>query len=79
MVKKFQEKMDGKLNLYDTKQINCYRCGQWIGEVAFEALIINPKCGSCADPYPKEFDLLPSPKKILTSIQEEKLIVATHR
>ena len=70
--------MDGKLNIYDTKQINCYRCGKWIGEIDFEALIFYHKCGSCADPYPKEFDLLASHKKILTTIQEEKLIVVTH-
>lgn len=46
------------MNIYDTKQINCYRCGKWVGEVDFEALIICPKCGSCADPYPKGYDLL---------------------
>ena len=47
------------MNLYDTKQINCYRCGKWIGEVDWEAVINCPKCGSCADPYPKGYDLLP--------------------
>lgn len=48
------------MNLYDTKQINCYRYDKWLGEVDREALIIYPKCGSCADPYPVGYDLVPS-------------------
>jgi len=51
------------LNIYDTKQIKCYKCGKWIGEAAYDAEIICPKCGDCADPFPKYDDLLPIPVK----------------
>jgi len=63
------------LNIYDTKLINCYKCGKWVGEVAYDAEIICPKCGDCADPFPKSDDLLPIPvkrsfeKKLLGKIQ----------
>ena len=40
------------MNLYDTKQITCYRCGKFIGEVDINAEILCPKCGDCADPFP---------------------------
>ena len=51
------------MNIYDTKQIKCYQCGKWVGEVAYDALIIYPLCGDCADPFPKDDDLLPIPVK----------------
>lgn len=50
------------MNIYDTKQIKCYQCGKWVG-VAYDAQIIYPLCGDCADPFPKGDDLLPIPVK----------------
>jgi hypothetical protein len=41
------------MNLYDTKQINCVKCGKWVGEVDCEAKIINALCGLCANPMPE--------------------------
>ncbi len=38
--------------------IRCYRCDKDIGEVDWEAVVIAPKCGDCANPYPKNDDLL---------------------
>jgi len=61
------------LNIYDTKQINCYRCDKWLGEVDFEALIISPKCGSCADPYPVGCDLAPSLEIKVQKTQRKKI------
>ena len=42
------------MNIYDTKQIKCYRCGKFIGEVDYDVEIICPKCGSCSDPFPSD-------------------------
>ncbi|KAG2478000.1 MAG: hypothetical protein NPMRTH1_820041 [Nitrosopumilales archaeon] len=47
------------MNIYDTKVIRCYRCDKDLGEVDWEAVVIAPKCGDCANPYPKNDDLLP--------------------
>jgi len=38
------------LNIYDTRTISCVICKQAIGEVNFDAEIIRPKCGQCANP-----------------------------
>ena len=53
------------MNIYDTRQIKCHKCGKWVGEVAYDAEIIYPKWGDCADPFPKGDDLLPIPVKRL--------------
>jgi hypothetical protein len=47
-----------KLNIYDTKQISCSQCGVWIGEVDYDAQVILPKCGKCANPLPEGDDIL---------------------
>lgn len=46
------------MNMYDTKQIYCTNCGIWIGEVDYEAKIINALCGKCADPIPEGDQIL---------------------
>lgn len=65
-----------KLNIYDTKQISCYRCGRFIGEIDFDAVIVSPKCGDCANPFPKNDDKLTylknrygnNPKEIIVAV-----------
>lgn len=42
-----------KMNIYDTKQINCVRCGKCIGEVDYDSKIINAQCGQCSNPLPE--------------------------
>ncbi|MFB5631399.1 MAG: hypothetical protein ACE5RN_07410 [Nitrosopumilaceae archaeon] len=44
------------MNIYDKKQIKCARCGSFVGEVEYDAKIIFPLCGNCADPYSDGFD-----------------------
>jgi hypothetical protein len=44
------------MNIYDTKQLSCYRCGKHIGEIEYDAEIILPKCGQCANPFPENDD-----------------------
>ncbi len=41
------------MNIYDTKPIACSRCEKSIGEVDYDAKIINPLCGECANPLPE--------------------------
>lgn len=44
------------MNIYDTVPIRCIVCGKSIGEVDYDAEIIRPKCGQCANPTPKPED-----------------------
>ena len=41
------------MNDYDTKPIICYNCKTPIGEIDFDALVIRPLCGKCANPLPE--------------------------
>lgn len=41
------------MNIYDMKQIRCIKCEKFIGEVDFDAEIIRPLCGRCANPIPE--------------------------
>lgn len=41
-----------KMNIYDTRIISCKDCGKAIGEIDFDAKVILPQCGQCADPLP---------------------------
>lgn len=40
------------MNIYDTKTLSCIQCGKCIGEVDYDAEVIRPKCGQCANPMP---------------------------
>lgn len=44
------------MNIYDTKPLRCSKCGKCIGEVDYDAEIILPKCGQCANPMPENDD-----------------------
>ena len=41
------------MNIYDTRTISCKDCGKAIGEIDFDAEVILPKCGKCANPMPE--------------------------
>jgi hypothetical protein len=41
------------LNLYDTISISCVKCEKSIGEIDYDAKVINPLCGQCANPLPE--------------------------
>lgn len=47
------------MNIYDTKPIRCVICQKAIGEVDFDAEIIRPKCGQCANPILDPKDKMP--------------------
>ena len=40
------------MNIYDTKPIRCVECKKTIGEIDFDAEVVRPKCGQCANPTP---------------------------
>lgn len=41
------------MNLYDTKSVICHKCKFVIGEIDFDAEVILPLCGKCANPMPE--------------------------
>jgi len=41
------------LNIYDTKPLICSKCKESIGEIDYDALVIRPLCGKCANPLPE--------------------------
>ncbi|MCE9651637.1 MAG: hypothetical protein K8Q89_01045 [Nitrosarchaeum sp.] len=47
------------MNIYDTRTIRCVVCDKPIGEVDFDAEIIRPKCGQCANPTLDTKDKMP--------------------
>jgi hypothetical protein len=71
----FKEEIDSDLNLYDTKVIRCTKCNKSIGEVEFDAEIVFPKCGHCADPIPDGFDKL---SYTISSFNKNKVSLAIH-
>jgi len=44
------------MNIYDTKSVHCSRCGKFIGEIDYDAIVTLPKCGKCANPLPENED-----------------------
>ena len=44
------------MNIYDTKSVHCSRCGKFIGELEYDAVVTLPKCGKCANPLPENDD-----------------------
>ena len=42
-----------KMNIYDTKTIVCRSCKTSIGEIEYDAEVMLPQCGKCANPMPE--------------------------
>lgn len=60
------------MNIYDTRVIHCSKCDKYIGEVEFDAEIILPKCGKCANPIPSIPDIVGTtfhPNKEILALQ----------
>jgi len=62
-------RISSDLNIYDTKQLSCFKCGKNIGEVTYDAEIIFPKCGQCAEPLPENDDKVLYSRRILERSQ----------
>ncbi|MDH3191603.1 MAG: hypothetical protein OEM18_02800 [Nitrosopumilus sp.] len=41
------------MNIYDTKSILCNNCKVSIGEIDYDAEVVRPLCGKCANPLPE--------------------------
>jgi len=63
------------MNIYDTKSIFCSKCGKFIGEIDFDAIVILPKCGKCVDPIPEGDDKMAYLKSRYSNQQSEDILV----
>lgn len=63
------------LNIYDTKVIRCIRCNKCLGELDYDAEVIRPLCGQCANPLPEGDDILYTVSNIGN---QQKQLVTTH-
>jgi len=46
------------MNIYDTKSLVCAKCETAIGEIDWDAQVIRPLCGKCANPSPENDKIL---------------------
>ncbi|MBI5377641.1 MAG: hypothetical protein HZA82_03360 [Thaumarchaeota archaeon] len=60
------------MNIYDKRIICCSKCDKYIGEVDYDAEIILPKCGKCANPIPSMPDDV---ERIFNSDNKEILVL----
>lgn len=63
------------MNIYDTKSVYCSKCGKFIGEIDFDAVVILPKCGKCADPIPEGDDKVSYLKTRYSNAPSENILV----
>ena len=61
--------------MYDTKSIYCSKCGKFIGEIDFDAVVILPKYGKCADPIPEGDDKMSYLKSRYSNSQSENILI----
>lgn len=67
------------MNIYDTKSIVCARCETFLGEVDYDAKIIHPLCGKCANPLPEGDKILYTMSKFISQhnkIPERPILAA---
>lgn len=63
------------MNIYDTKSIYCCKCGKFIGEIDYDAVVILPKCGKCADPIPEGDDKMSYLKSRYSNQQSKDILI----
>lgn len=63
------------MNIYDTKSIDCYKCGKFIGEIDYDAVVTLPKCGKCTNPLPENDDKLNYLKSRYENVKENVIAV----
>ncbi|MEE8181281.1 MAG: hypothetical protein V3T67_05520 [Nitrosopumilaceae archaeon] len=61
------------MNLYDTKVIRCARCEKCMGEIDYDAEVIRPLCGQCANPLPEGDDILYTVSNIINQHKQKQL------
>jgi len=65
------------MTLYDTNPVRCTKCGKPIGEVDFDAELIRPLCGNCANPLPCGDDHISYTINSINNKRKEKSMVIT--
>lgn len=61
------------MNIYDTKQIHCTKCDKFIGEIEYDAEVVNPLCGHCANPLPEGIDDLAYSVQRIKNMQKKPI------
>ncbi len=69
--------MKHDLNLYDTRVIRCARCDKCLGELDYDAEVIRPLCGPCANPLPEGDDILYTVSNMNNQYKQKQLEI-TH-
>ncbi|MHA7647877.1 hypothetical protein [Nitrosopumilus sp. S4] len=64
------------MNIYDTKSIYCSRCNVSIGEIDYDAEVIRPLCGKCANPLPEGDKIIYTMSHFQNNSPMEKSILA---
>ena len=62
------------MNIYDIKTLSCAQCGKNIGEIDYDAEVILPKCGQCANPMPEGDKILYTVSTIQNQPQKEMIL-----
>lgn len=62
------------MNIYDTKTLSCAQCGKNIGEIDYDAEVILPKCGQCANPLPEGDKILYTVSAIQNQPKKEMIL-----
>ncbi len=62
------------MNIYDTKTLSCAQCGKNIGEIDYDAEVILPKCGQCANPMPEGDKILYTVSAIQNHPKKEMIL-----
>jgi hypothetical protein len=63
------------LNLYDTRIIHCVRCEKCLGELDYDAEVIRPLCGKCANPLPEGDDILYTVSNVINQHKQKQFVI----
>ena len=63
------------MNIYDTRTISCVSCKKDIGEIDYDAEIMQPKCGQCANPMPEGDKILYTISAIQNASKKRQIII----
>jgi hypothetical protein len=57
--------------MYDMIQVHCGYCGNWIGEIEYDSIVIEPRCGACYNPTEASIHTTSLKTKVLTLYKKE--------
>jgi len=65
--------MKHDLNIYDTRMIRCVKCDKCLGELDYDAEVMHPLCGQCANPLPEGDDILYAASNMNNHLKQKQL------